>query len=116
MRREKGEVRVVRGYIEAIREIEEQLQSGTDKTWLRIQRSGKEERSSSHTGGLLGLFDKVEQMAPSLGNWRRTDVQESIPRSGGIGKMFQCRNKAKKRVQCCINRDDIKILNQCILY
>ncbi|PQM41202.1 hypothetical protein Pyn_13299 [Prunus yedoensis var. nudiflora] len=86
------------------------------KTWLRIQRSGKEERSSSHTGGLLGLFDKVEQMAPSLGNWRRTDVQESIPRSGGIGKMFQCRNKAKKRVQCCINRDDIKILNQCILY
>ncbi|CAL9031776.1 unnamed protein product [Prunus brigantina] len=41
-----------------------------------------------HTGGLLGLFDKVEQMAPSLGNWRRMDVQESVPPSDGIGKMF----------------------------
>ncbi|KAI5313002.1 hypothetical protein L3X38_042176 [Prunus dulcis] len=42
-----------------------------------------------HTGGLLGLFDKVEQMAPSLGkNWLRMDVQESVHRSDGIGKMF----------------------------
>ncbi|ONH90467.1 hypothetical protein PRUPE_8G055600 [Prunus persica] len=41
-----------------------------------------------HTGGLLGLFDKVEQMATSSGNWRRMDVQESVPRSDGIGKMF----------------------------
>ncbi|CAB4282213.1 unnamed protein product [Prunus armeniaca] len=31
MRREKGGVRVVMGYIEAIREIEEQFQSGIDK-------------------------------------------------------------------------------------
>ncbi|CAL8174717.1 unnamed protein product [Prunus armeniaca] len=41
-----------------------------------------------HIGGLLGLFDKAEQMAPSLGNWRRMDVQEYVPRSDGIGKMF----------------------------
>ncbi|XP_040998850.1 bifunctional D-cysteine desulfhydrase/1-aminocyclopropane-1-carboxylate deaminase, mitochondrial [Juglans microcarpa x Juglans regia] len=41
-----------------------------------------------HTGGLLGLFDKVEQMATSLGNWRRMDLDEDIPRKDGIGKMF----------------------------
>ncbi|PQQ15408.1 putative 1-aminocyclopropane-1-carboxylate deaminase [Prunus yedoensis var. nudiflora] len=41
-----------------------------------------------HTGGLLGLFDKVEQMAPLLGNWSQMDVHESVPRSDGIGKMF----------------------------
>ncbi|KAK9925680.1 hypothetical protein M0R45_022951 [Rubus argutus] len=41
-----------------------------------------------HTGGLLGLFDKVEQMAPLLGNCRRMDVCESVPRKDGIGKMF----------------------------
>ncbi|XP_042964325.1 putative D-cysteine desulfhydrase 1, mitochondrial isoform X3 [Carya illinoinensis] len=41
-----------------------------------------------HTGGLLGLYDKVEQMAASLGNWRRMDLDEEIPRTDGIGKMF----------------------------
>ncbi|CAN6584754.1 unnamed protein product [Malus baccata var. baccata] len=41
-----------------------------------------------HTGGLLGLYDKVEQMAPLLGNWRRMDVNESVPRIDGLGKMF----------------------------
>ncbi|KAK5782524.1 hypothetical protein PVK06_037028 [Gossypium arboreum] len=41
-----------------------------------------------HTGGLLGLFDKVDQMAPLVGNWQRMDVNESIPRKEGIGKMF----------------------------
>ncbi|MBA0860559.1 hypothetical protein Goshw_018805 [Gossypium schwendimanii] len=41
-----------------------------------------------HTGGLLGLFDKVDQMAPLVGNWQRMDVKESIPRKEGIGKMF----------------------------
>ncbi|KAM5570294.1 hypothetical protein ABKV19_011119 [Rosa sericea] len=41
-----------------------------------------------HTGGLLGLFDKVEQIAPSLGNYSRMDVCESVPRKDGIGKMF----------------------------
>ncbi|GMI64672.1 1-AMINOCYCLOPROPANE-1-CARBOXYLIC ACID DEAMINASE 1 [Hibiscus trionum] len=41
-----------------------------------------------HTGGLLGLFDKVDQMGPLVGNWQRMDVSESIPRKVGIGKMF----------------------------
>ncbi|GAY57135.1 hypothetical protein CUMW_177110, partial [Citrus unshiu] len=41
-----------------------------------------------HTGGLLGLFDKVDQMAPLLKNWSRMDVHESVPRKDGTGKMF----------------------------
>ncbi|KAE8125916.1 hypothetical protein FH972_020677 [Carpinus fangiana] len=41
-----------------------------------------------HTGGLLGLYDKVEQMASFAGNWRRMDVHEEVPRRDGIGKMF----------------------------
>ncbi|KAK6249867.1 hypothetical protein SCA6_003872 [Theobroma cacao] len=41
-----------------------------------------------HTGGLLGLFDKVDQMSSLVGNWQRMDVNESIPRKDGIGKMF----------------------------
>ncbi|KAM6568057.1 hypothetical protein CsatB_016042 [Cannabis sativa] len=41
-----------------------------------------------HTGGLLGLYDKVEQMDSLVGNWRRMDVPESVPREDGIGKMF----------------------------
>ncbi|PRQ15819.1 putative D-cysteine desulfhydrase [Rosa chinensis] len=41
-----------------------------------------------HTGGLLGLFDKVEQIAPSLGKYSRMDVCESVPRKDCIGKMF----------------------------
>lgn len=41
-----------------------------------------------HTGGLLGLFDKVEQMASFVGNWRRMDVHEDVPRKDGTGKMF----------------------------
>ncbi|KAK6126657.1 hypothetical protein DH2020_039604 [Rehmannia glutinosa] len=28
----------------------------------------------THTGGLLGLFDKTEQMAPLIGNWHRMDT------------------------------------------
>lgn len=32
-----------------------------------------------HTGGLLGLFDKVDQIAPLVKNWNRMDVNESIP-------------------------------------
>ncbi|XP_057804152.1 bifunctional D-cysteine desulfhydrase/1-aminocyclopropane-1-carboxylate deaminase, mitochondrial isoform X2 [Salvia miltiorrhiza] len=38
-----------------------------------------------HTGGLLGLYEKTEQMAPLVGNWRRMDVHESIPRKEGTG-------------------------------
>ncbi|XP_010091758.2 putative D-cysteine desulfhydrase 1, mitochondrial isoform X1 [Morus notabilis] len=41
-----------------------------------------------HTGGLLGLYDKVEQLASSVGNWHRMDVHESVPRKDGTGKMF----------------------------
>ncbi|GMP40606.1 hypothetical protein CsSME_00010983 [Camellia sinensis var. sinensis] len=41
-----------------------------------------------HTGGLLGLFDKTDQMMPLVGNWRKMDIHESIPRMDGTGKMF----------------------------
>lgn len=41
-----------------------------------------------HTGGLLGLFDKVDQMAPLVKNWNRMNVDESVPRKDGTGKMF----------------------------
>ncbi|KAL0917571.1 hypothetical protein M5K25_012644 [Dendrobium thyrsiflorum] len=41
-----------------------------------------------HTGGLLGLFDKFEQLAPMIGNWRKMELAESILRKDGIGKMF----------------------------
>ncbi|KAL6583691.1 hypothetical protein OROMI_002980 [Orobanche minor] len=41
-----------------------------------------------HTGGLLGLFDKTEEMASLVGNWRRMDIHESVPRKRGTGKMF----------------------------
>ncbi|XP_022885388.1 putative D-cysteine desulfhydrase 1, mitochondrial isoform X2 [Olea europaea var. sylvestris] len=41
-----------------------------------------------HTGGLLGLFDKTQELAPLVSNWRRMDIHESIPRKEGTGKMF----------------------------
>jgi D-cysteine desulfhydrase family pyridoxal phosphate-dependent enzyme len=41
-----------------------------------------------HTGGLLGLFDKVDEMNSLVGNWRKMDINESIPRKDGTGKMF----------------------------
>ncbi|MCL7035838.1 hypothetical protein MKW94_030253 [Papaver nudicaule] len=41
-----------------------------------------------HTGGLLGLYDKAEQMVQTMGNWRQMDIGESVPRTEGIGKMF----------------------------
>lgn len=41
-----------------------------------------------HTGGLLGLYDKVDQLNPLIGNWGRLDVHESVPRKDGVGKMF----------------------------
>lgn len=41
-----------------------------------------------HTGGLLGLFDKTEEMAALVGKWRTMDVHESVPREDGTGKMF----------------------------
>ncbi|EPS62548.1 d-cysteine desulfhydrase, partial [Genlisea aurea] len=41
-----------------------------------------------HTGGLLGLFDKTEQIGSMIGKWSRMDVHESFPRKEGTGKMF----------------------------
>ncbi|KAL8154458.1 hypothetical protein V2J09_012218 [Rumex salicifolius] len=41
-----------------------------------------------HTGGLLGMYDKVEQLAPLVGKWNKMEINESIPRQDGIGKMF----------------------------
>ncbi|CAI0400204.1 unnamed protein product [Linum tenue] len=41
-----------------------------------------------HTGGLLGLYDKVDQLAPLVGSWSRMDVHESVARQESIGKMF----------------------------
>ncbi|KAK9118013.1 hypothetical protein Scep_016106 [Stephania cephalantha] len=41
-----------------------------------------------HTGGLLGLYDKADQLAPMVGNFRRMDIAESVPRKDGTGKMF----------------------------
>ncbi|XP_072953384.1 D-cysteine desulfhydrase 1, mitochondrial [Typha angustifolia] len=41
-----------------------------------------------HTGGLLGLYDKTEQMSALVGNWRRMEIDESTPRKDGAGKMF----------------------------
>ncbi|KAK9106484.1 hypothetical protein Syun_022495 [Stephania yunnanensis] len=41
-----------------------------------------------HTGGLLGLYDKADQLAPMVGNFRQMDIAESVPRKDGTGKMF----------------------------
>ncbi|KAL4012815.1 hypothetical protein IC575_029929 [Cucumis melo] len=41
-----------------------------------------------HTGGLLGLYDKADQISSTLGKWHRLDVNESVPRIDGVGKMF----------------------------
>ncbi|KAL7585487.1 putative D-cysteine desulfhydrase 1, mitochondrial [Lactuca sativa] len=41
-----------------------------------------------HTGGLLGLYDKNEEIGSLVGGWRRMELDESIPRKDGTGKMF----------------------------
>ncbi|XP_042405857.1 putative D-cysteine desulfhydrase 1, mitochondrial isoform X1 [Zingiber officinale] len=41
-----------------------------------------------HTGGLLGLYDKVEEMTSLVADWRKMEIDESTPREDGIGKMF----------------------------
>ena len=41
-----------------------------------------------HTGGLLGLYDKVDQLAPLIGNWRRMEVDESVPQQDGTKELF----------------------------
>ncbi|KAK3155414.1 hypothetical protein QOZ80_2BG0203030 [Eleusine coracana subsp. coracana] len=41
-----------------------------------------------HTGGLLGLYDKADQLSSLAGSWRRMELEESVPRKDGTGKMF----------------------------
>ncbi|KAL6962829.1 D-cysteine desulfhydrase [Sarracenia purpurea var. burkii] len=41
-----------------------------------------------HTGGLLGLFEKTDQMVSLVGNWRRMDIHKSIPQKDDVGKLF----------------------------
>lgn len=41
-----------------------------------------------HTGGLLGLYDKAEQMNSMMGKWRKMEIDETVPRLDGTGKMF----------------------------
>ncbi|VFR01630.1 unnamed protein product [Cuscuta campestris] len=44
-----------------------------------------------HTGGLLGLFDKSDDVQASLvggSRWRKMDINHSVPRKDGTGKMF----------------------------
>lgn len=41
-----------------------------------------------HTGGLLGMYDKADQLTPLAGKWRRMDLDDTFPRQDGIGKMF----------------------------
>ncbi|KAI5056642.1 hypothetical protein GOP47_0028460 [Adiantum capillus-veneris] len=42
-----------------------------------------------HTGGLLGMYDKLPQLQPLVGKWQRFQIPESALGSGtNIGKMF----------------------------
>ncbi|KAJ4713624.1 bifunctional D-cysteine desulfhydrase/1-aminocyclopropane-1-carboxylate deaminase, mitochondrial-like [Melia azedarach] len=41
-----------------------------------------------HTGGFLGLFDRVDQLVPLVKKCTRMDVQESVLQKDGIGKIF----------------------------
>ncbi|CAO2176558.1 unnamed protein product [Urochloa humidicola] len=35
------------------------------------------------TGGLLGLYDKTDQLSYLAGNWRRMDLKDFVPRKDG---------------------------------
>ena len=63
-----------------------------------------------HTGGLLGLFDKTNQLTPLVGNWRQMELHESVPRTDGVGKMFW--RKRVKIVGAC--RNLVLDINACI--
>lgn len=42
-----------------------------------------------HTGGLLGMYDKVQQLQPLTGKWERFKIAETALKEGhGKGKMF----------------------------
>ncbi|KAL6615508.1 hypothetical protein ACP70R_037778 [Stipagrostis hirtigluma subsp. patula] len=38
-----------------------------------------------HTGGLLGLYDKVDQLSSLTGSWRKMVLEDSIPHKDGTG-------------------------------
>ncbi|KAF3612547.1 RNA-directed DNA polymerase -like protein [Capsicum annuum] len=38
-----------------------------------------------HSGGLLGLYDKADEIGSFMGKWRKMDINESVPRQDGIG-------------------------------
>lgn len=39
-----------------------------------------------HTGGLLGLYDKADQLSSLAGSWRRMDLEDSVPRKDGTAR------------------------------
>jgi len=42
-----------------------------------------------HTGGLLGMYDKVQQLQPLTGKWERFKIPELVLKDGDDkGKMF----------------------------
>jgi hypothetical protein len=41
-----------------------------------------------HTGGLLGLYVKADQLSSLVGSWRRMDLEDSVQHKDGTGKMF----------------------------
>eukprot|EP00252_Welwitschia_mirabilis_P009871 TRINITY_DN22785_c0_g1_i1.p1 TRINITY_DN22785_c0_g1~~TRINITY_DN22785_c0_g1_i1.p1 ORF type:complete len:427 (-),score=85.54 TRINITY_DN22785_c0_g1_i1:372-1652(-) len=41
-----------------------------------------------HTGGLFGMFDKVQQLQPLIGKTQRMKVDDSIMQDTEVGKMF----------------------------
>ena len=42
-----------------------------------------------HTGGLLGMFDKVGQLQPLMDRWQPLDLSKEVVAQGeGKGKMF----------------------------
>lgn len=42
-----------------------------------------------HTGGLLGMYDKVQQLQPLIGKWERFKIAQAVLKDGdGKGKMF----------------------------
>jgi len=42
-----------------------------------------------HTGGLLGMYDKVQQLQPLTGKWERFRIADSVLKEGdGKGQKF----------------------------
>ena len=41
-----------------------------------------------HTGGLLGLYDKVDQLASLVGSWRRMDLEEFVHAKMALVRCF----------------------------